>query len=395
MNYKPAAVFVMILISVCCTQKLNSQDIQGTWMSKYMLNIQKTDEASEFTDNGLVSRKLDKIEIDSFYSEAKVLVQFLPQKRFVLKPLFREERTGTYYQKQDTVFAETDSVKWCFSVKNQELVLLDLDSSWQSTHIFFERLPTAELPGGLDIDDIIEADTYWRIAIDSSSRYFASALYFYSNDSIVIENRFSDFHGSTGIGRYYFDFFEGHAFLGYYDRQRLDFYNIHLMAKSGNEFSGQVSEVYAPPFSYKQYQMVLKPMVKPNKIDLETTNKLLIGTWESTADIFPTDTILTRYDFIADQYYELTFLENGEFSLTYGGTVVSGEDVNSEIKTYHGNWSLGVTGKFVKLEHDNGSIFFLSILSLNQNSISYTLDLDLPGEEGFYFGNYFISLSRR
>ncbi|GAB5527241.1 MAG: hypothetical protein Roseis2KO_51130 [Roseivirga sp.] len=350
---------------------------------------------SEFTDNDFRNRSLEEIEIDSFYSEASVIVQFLPQNKFILTPLFEEKRTGTYFQKQDTIFAKTDSTNWYFSVKNEELVLLDLDSGWQSTRILFERLSPAGLNNNFKIKDRINEHTYWRLSVDSSSRYFASSLYFYSTDSIVIEKRFSDSYGSTGVGRYNLDFFEGHTFISYYDRQRLDFYIIHLIAKSGNTLIGQTSEVYENPFSYNTNDLTLEPISKPVKTDLSAIRKLLIGTWESSKDVFPSDTLLTRYDSITDQYYKLTFSENGKFSLNYGGNVVNGENVKSEIKTYAGNWSLGVTGKFIKLKLDDGDIFFLSILSLNKDSISYTLDFDTLGEEGFYFGNYLIKLSKR
>lgn len=381
MNYKPAVVFVIILISVCCTQKLNSQDIQGTWMSKYAVRI-----SENLSD-----------QIDSSYSEASFLIHFLPDNQALLKlPLYRDYRNllkGQYQFNGERITAAFDSLSLSLSIKGSELIFKD---TLTYSYLVMKKVqPEGQLTSGV-ISESINEDSYWKMQVDTNSRFHGMEIYFISEKGMVIRQEFGPKLVTSSDVEFFTDSLDNSLLLALstpFNTQKSVF---RFFSGTDAFLKGEIYEKIPFVEEMKHFQIYLERLPVPSAAEYVDIKNTLLATWESKVLELPARShSVYGFETIKKQYYSITFSDNERFDIAYGGDLIRDGVAHPDNKSYSGSWALAKTGNYLSLKYDDGTESLLSIIHLDESSISFCLDTQALGFQAGTSVDYHFQLSKR
>ncbi len=385
-------LFLIFLYSL--NSSLPAQKIEGIWISSNKMNIQKRTDSTYLEGVEILSKKLEKVKIDTFYHNAYALIHFLDNNEIIVQGIGGKKRLGSYTKLIDTLIVEIDTIKFKMIAKKENLILLDLDTGWQNNHLIFEKLLPSSSLSKDKIEFNFEKESYWKISTDSNSLNFGLEYHFLDSGNVILSQFNDGWNAYTSHGEYETIIYENDLFLYILDwnhssgSERL----FRIYSDSANRFFAQTFEENWKEPSSRQ-ELVFIRAILPIKKELNEIKKSLLGTWALDDTLLPFDPDLSEYKSFDDQYYELIFSKNGEFSISYGGVLMDDNERIPSSKQIRGTWEVGSTGHYIKMKIDDYYIKYMTIIGLSTNSLSIAMDTESPDFEITY-SNHQIRLKR-
>lgn len=354
------------------------------------MNIQQRTEASDFVNGKFLTKKLDHIEVDTFYHSAHGVIKFLSENHVSIKGLGNSEQRGVYESTNDITIVQLDTLQLKLLTQSDgSLLLTDPDSSWQYNHIVFERL-SPESTEQLILPDF-DLNPYWVIHADSNSINYGLELFILDSSNVIISQFFDDY-AMTSWGDYNTDHYENSLYMYLLDRYSLDDRLIRLYNWEMESYKGQCYEFdfEGPPV---KTDFVVKSQQLPSRKSLRSIKKNLLGSWSLIGKGIPFYPDLSDYTRIEQEFFDLD-ISNSDFEIKYGAIFINETQRDQLSEKIKGTWKLGSTGKYLELNFANGQINYLTLTKLKNDTFSINMSLKTPDSDHGY-GSKRIKLKRR
>lgn len=389
-------LLTLLFCSFWIYQGLFAQDFQGIWLSEYAEEIQKSTTTSILEDDSLFVKELGYIQVDTNYYNSYLLIDFISKDSLLFGGPGGKQTLGTYYISNDTLNIRLDTLELKAIYNERHLKILDPDSSWSNSTVFLSKLNEDNLILKEDIKNDSFLNHKWISNADSNSSYYGLEFYFYDSTKAIIKLNFGE-RAYTSFGEFNIAFFQDIPFLGVFDRGELEQYIFLLKRQDiiNGEIDVMVYEstkwIEEPP-TINNFKLIKQSL--PSKAEVDLIRQNLIGDWIDKRNPLPYDSILSEYDSITNSYFKLRFDDDNTYSIDYGGNYQAGAKSESLSLNFKGTWKLGRTGDYIELTTDR-RLDYLTILKLEQSSISLTYDLELPDSDVIMGGTLFNLTKKR
>jgi hypothetical protein len=367
---------LLLIIFCSLITGLSAQTLEGIWISSSRMDVQKRTDSTYFEGDEILSKELEKIEIDTFYHNAYALIHFLENREIIFQGIGGKKGLGSYTKALDTLTVVIDTIELKLLNRNENLILLDLDSGWQNSHLIFEKLlPLSSLSKEkMRLD--FEKESYWKVKADSNSMNFGYEFHFLDSGHVTLSQFNNEWNASTSWGEYKTAIYENNLFLYILDRHSLDDRMFRIYSDSTNVLFAQNFDDNWGDKPPSKHELQLVRAVLPSKKELKEIKKSLTGVWILDDTVLPFDTAFSEYKRLDEQFYELNFSKNGDFSISYGGVLTNENESTPRSKEIKGTWEVGPTGRYIKMKIDSGYMEYMTLIDVTKKSLSVGMDTE-------------------
>lgn len=372
-------ILYILLITISIVGETNAQNYKGIWVSAYEKEIKTVNERQDIQDDEFVTVKLDTTEIDTFYYEAYMLLDFIDDRNVIVKALGGRQGLFKYSVKNNNLKIKIKRHRIKGRILENSIVVVDKVSKTESREVFFEQLSDSKIKDKAGLDSVSFINTNWIVETDTSSCNY----HFLDSAVVIINQDFGDF-GYTNWGEWRFDWYKDHLFV-VTDRDILETKVYHFFDKNESTLIGNTYEHY--PFRNAPPQLKNIRLIKQELLDstqLETLEADLIGKWLATNNPLSIDTSfqdLHKVDTILNQKFEIDFNNDKTFRLEKSGTIVKRTDKIYKQDTLTGDWEISQTGKYIVLKPVNSWFRYLTINKLESDYLEIFCEFEALYDE--------------
>lgn len=373
-------ILYILLITISIVGETNAQNYKGIWVSAYEKDIKTVNERPDIQDGETVTVKLDTTEIDTFYYEAYMLLDFIDDRNVIVKALGGRQGIFKYSVKNNNLKIKIKRHRIKGRILENSIVVVDKVSKTESREVFFEQLSDSKIKDKAGLDSVSFINTNWIVETATSSCNY----HFLDSAVVIINQDFGDF-GYTNWGEWRFDWYKDHLFVGVTDRDILETKVYHFFDKNESTLIGNTYEHY--PFRNEPAQLINIRLIKQELLDstqLETLEADLIGKWLATNNPLSIDTSfqdLHKVDTILNQKFEIDFHNDKTFRLEKSGTIVKRTDKIYKQDTLTGDWEISQTGKYIVLKPVNSWFRYLTINKLESDYLEIFCEFEALYDE--------------
>lgn len=373
---------------------IQAQNLEGIWISSNRMDVQTIDSSTYLEEAEFFTEKLEAVEVDTSYFEAYLLVHFFNNHEVAIHGIGGETGHGNYSQKIDTLILDIDSLT-IKSVKRQDnLILLDPNSSGTNNHLIVEKLhPISDLKGDR-LTSFFEKGSYWKVKTDSSSSNFGLEFQLLDSGEMVLSQFYPAGFAMTSWGNYKCATYENNLFLYLLDRGSLRerMFRMYSRSKNGLVAQGFEKDGLGQPFSKRHYLVEKSDL--PKQKHLTRIHNALLGKWFLNEPVLPYDSLFGRYTTFEEQFYELEVLEQGDLVIHYGGVYVNENERKPLSRKIYGTWELGPTGRYLRIITQERRLEYMTIVNLSNDSLLITIDIEALDWDAMY-SHHFLPLEKR
>lgn len=375
---------ILLGLAILTFSKTNGQDLKGIWISTHDKELRTVNEREDLQDNEFVTIKLDSTEIDTFYYEAYMLLDFIDDKNVIVKGLGGRQEKCKYKLKNDNLKIKVKKYNLKGQISENSIVIVDKVSKVETRETFFERLNDSKIKDKIGLDSISFINSNWVVDTDTSSHNFGFNFHFLDSAIAIINQDYGDF-GYTNWGEWKIDWYKNHLFLGVTDRNRLETKVYHFFDRTGNTLIGNTYEHYhfaTEPPPLKDIRLIKQELL--DSTQLKTLEADLIGKWLATNNPLSIDTSfqdLHKVDTILNQKFEIDFKNDNTFRLEKSGTIVKRTDKRYKQDTLTGYWEISQTGKYLVLKPVNSWFRYLTINKLESDYLEIFCEFEALYDE--------------
>lgn len=221
-----------------------------------------------------------------------------------------------------------------------------------------------------------EKESYWKVKADSNSMNFGYEFHFLDSGHVTLSQFYNEWNASTSWGEYKTAIYENNLFLYVLDRHSLDDRMFRIYSDSTNVLFAQNFDDNWGDEPPSKHELQLIRAVLPNKKELKEIKKSLTGVWILDDTVLPFDTAFSEYKRLDEQFYELNFSKNGDFSISYGGVLANENESTPRSKEIKGTWEVGPTGRYIKMKIDGDYMEYMTLIDITKNSLSVAMDTE-------------------
>ena len=376
--------YILLGLAILTFSKTNGQDFKGIWISTHDRELRTVNEREDLQDNEFVTIKLDSTEIDTFYYEAYMLLDFIDDKNVIVKGLGGRQEKCKYTAKNDNLTIKVKRYKLKGHISENSIVITDKVSKSETRETFFEKLNGSKITDKTGLDSISFVNSNWLVDADTSSHNYGFNYHFLDSAVAIINQDYGDF-GYTNWGEWKIDWYKHHLFVGVTDRNRLETKVYHFYDRIGNTLIGNTYEHYhfaTEPPPLKDIKLIKQELL--DSTQLKALEEDLIGKWMATNNplsIDPSFYDLCKIDTILNQKFEIDFKNNKTFRLEKSGTIVKQTDKISKQDTLTGDWEISKTGKYIVLKPENSWFRYLTINKLKSDYLEIFYEFEALYDE--------------
>lgn len=266
----------------------------------------------------------------------------------------------------------------------------------RGSYVVMEKIqPAGQLSKNL-ISEATKAGSYWKMKIDTRSKFHGVELYFDGKNEIVLRQEFGPRTITSTFVECYIDSLENNLLLAFNPSFSSQKSLFRFFSGSNNSLDGQIYEQSFFKEEVRKYQAKMVRFSIPTPNEHLAIKRALLGTWESkTLELPSRSHSVYKFESIEEQYYTITFTDNERFNIAYGGDLINEGVARPDNKTYAGTWTLGKAGNYLALQYDDGTESLLSLIDLDELSISFCLDTKALGFQSGTSTDYYFRLHKR
>lgn len=376
--------YLLLGLAILTFSKTNGQDFKGIWISTQKRELRPVNEREVLQDNEFVSIKLDSTEIDTYYYEAYMLLDFIDDENVIVKGLFDRQEKCKYAVENNNLEIKVKRYELKGQISENSIVLVDKNIKSVSKETFFERLNDSKIKDKTGLDSISFINSNWVVDTDTLSHNYGLNFHFLDSAIAIINQDYGDV-GYTNWGEWKIDCYKNHLFLGVTDRNILEPKFYHFFDRAGNTLIGNTYEFY--PFPTEPPQLKAIKLIKQELLDstqLKTLEADLIGKWIATNNPLSIDTSFQDFykvDTILNQKFEIVFNDDKTFRLEKSGTIVKRTDKIHKLDTLTGDWEISKTGKYIVIKPVNSWIRYLTIKKLESDYLEIFCEFEALYDE--------------
>lgn len=376
--------YILIGILVLSFIYSRAQDLKGIWISSHERELTKVKERFDYRNS--VSIKLDSEEIDTFYRQTFLILDFINDNNLIIKGIGGHQEVCKYIRKNKKIKINTSEGKLKGIISKENIIIVDKIDKKRTNEIFFERITPSKLAQISDLDSLFLQNTNWISFADSNSQSFGFNYHFLDSN-IVIISKFNSDYGYTNWGSYSTDIYKNHFFIGIIDRNLLDIYVYHFYDRYENNFIGNIYEYH--PFSKSSPTLVNIELARNKLLNEQQLTELenkLSGKWcafDYPLDIDTTFLSFLEIDTIENQKFEITFKNDKTFLLERSGEILKQSEKTFKENILTGGWEVSGTGKYIILKPNESWIKYYTINRIEDDYLEIFCEIESLYENVF------------
>lgn len=371
--------YTLLSLVVLIFSNTIAQDIKGTWISTHNMELRSVQERETIEDNEFATTELASNEVDTFYNDVYILLDFIDDKKVIVKALGAGQEMVNYTVRNNKLKIKVKKYKIHGWISKNSVVIMEKVSKSKNNETYFVRLNDSKINDKTGIDSISFINTNWVVNTDTSSHNYGYNFHFLDSATAIINQDFGDY-GYTNWGKWKIDWYKKHLFIGVSDMNLLETKVYHFFDKKGNTLIGNTYEHYTfakEPPPLKNIELIRKEF--PESKQLKSLKEKLFGRWIAINNPLSIDSAfqyLGNVESVLNQKFEINFDEDKTFQLEKSGTIVTPTNKSPQLISITGNWEMGRTGKYIILKPNNKWTKYLTINTLEEDYLEIFCEME-------------------
>jgi hypothetical protein len=359
-----------------------AQNYRGIWISSHVRVTTIVKERSLFAlhEDDIKTIKLDSVEIDTFYYDAFVILDFINEEDIAVKTILGSkemgfQQMGTFSIKKGKLKIKIDKENLKGSASENQIVLINKLKNSTTRETFFKRINPSELKITEILNSTSLFNTNWIVETDTTSLSYGYNFHLLDSNIVIITQEFGEY-GYTNWGKFAVDSYKNHLFLIFVNEQHMNYNVYHIYDRDkdtliGNTFEHYIFATEPPPLNI----IKLSKNKLLDKAQLSLIESKLIGRWIAINNPIPLNEF-SGFDTIINQKFVIEFMVDNTFELIKAGTLVNRMVETQKEIVLSGVWEVSETGKYIVLKPIDSWIKYLTLLNLTEDYLEIYYEIE-------------------